>query len=142
MRDCIKRQVAIFLGKEHAVHQIFRHGLVSMACATVEFSAFILLLKHTQFPLFFDYFISFAAATTVGFIGHSHITFRIKYLSLRNATFFLSQALFGLLIGYTIVHSLIGAGWMPELAKAIQLVLVFAFNFLYGRFVSFKKRAT
>ncbi|WP_181565762.1 GtrA family protein [Paraburkholderia unamae] len=134
--------MAIILEREHAIHQVLRHAVISMACATVEFSLFILLLKNTNLPLFVDYLVSFSAATTVGFIGHSHVTFRLKYMSLRNAGFFLSQALFGLLIGYSIVHALINAGSIPELAKAIQLVLVFTFNFLYGRFISFKKRET
>ena len=43
------------------------------------------------------------------------------------------------MLGYLIVASLIHAGTLPALAKAIQLVIIFFFNVIFGKMVSFKK---
>lgn len=117
----------------------FRHGIVSMTCGSTEFILFLLFYTHLKVGLPMSYVVSFTTATVIGFLGHSFFTFKVGELRHRNAVFFIIQALCALMLGYLIVASLIHAGTLPALAKAFQLVIIFFFNVIFGKMVSFKK---
>ena len=117
----------------------FRHGIVSLTCGSIEFILFLLLFTYLKVGLPISYFISFAIATVVGFLGHSFFTFEIGEFRQRNAIFFLIQALCALALGYLIVAGLIHAGTMPAIAKIFQLVIIFFFNVTFGKVISFRK---
>lgn len=117
----------------------FRHGIVSITCGSTEFILFLLFYTHLKVGLPMSYVVSFTAATVIGFLGHSFFTFEVGELRQRNAVFFIIQALCALMLGYLIVASLIHAGTLPALAKAFQLAIIFFFNVIFGRMVSFKK---
>lgn len=119
---------------------LFRHGLISITCASTEFSLFILLFSYLGLPLPVAYIFSFCVATCIGFVGHSIFTFKVGRLYRRNALFFVIQACCALMLGYLIVSSLIQSGMFPSFAKGIQLVLIFFFNVFFGKFLSFKKQ--
>ena len=117
----------------------FRHGIVSLTCASTEFILFLLLFTHLKVGLPISYVTSFAVATAIGFLGHSFFTFEVGELRQRNAVFFFIQALCALALGYLIVAGLIHAGTMPAIAKGFQLVMIFFFNVTFGKMVSFRK---
>jgi len=117
----------------------FRHGIVSLTCASTEFILFLLLFTHLKVGLPISYVISFAIATVIGFLGHSFFTFEVGELRQRNAVFFFIQAMCALALGYLIVAGLIHAGTMPAIAKGSQLVMIFFFNVTFGKIVSFRK---
>lgn len=99
----------------------------------------MLMFTYMNLNLPFSYLTSFITATLIGFVGHSIFTFRIGRLYKRNAIIFAVQASCAIVIGYIIVSSLIDIGLQPAFAKAIQLVLIFFFNVMFGEFLSFKK---
>jgi putative flippase GtrA len=96
------------------------------------------MYTYLQLNLSVSYVISFLTATLIGFIGHSIFTFKVGRLFRRNALLFSVQASCALVLGYLAVSSLIGAGFQPAIAKAIQLVLIFFFNVMFGKMISFK----
>ena len=98
----------------------------------------MLMYTHLQVNLSISYAVSFITATLIGFIGHSIFTFKIGRLFKRNALFFSVQAVCALVLGYLAVSSLIGAGFQPATAKVIQLVLIFFFNVMFGKIISFR----
>ena len=125
---------------KHLFLLFLRHGIISITCGSVEFLSFMLMLSYLHFSLSLSYVISFTIATLIGFVGHSHLTFKVGELRKRNAVFFTIQALSALSIGYVIITMLISAGIIPMYAKMIQLVLIFFFNVSFGKLISFKKQ--
>ena len=126
---------------KHIFFLFFRHGIVSLTCGSTEFILFILLFTNLKLALPIAYFVSFTVATVIGFLGHSLFTFEVGKLRQRNALFFVIQAFCALLLGYLIVSCLIHLGALPAIAKAFQLMIIFFFNVVFGKMVSFKKHA-
>ena len=118
---------------------IFRHSLVSLVCASMEFSIFMLMFSWLKLNLLPSFVISLMAATLIGFIGHSIFTFKLGRLYKRNALFFFFQASCALVLGYSIVFILVNAGLHPAIAKASQLGIIFFFNLSFGKLLSFRK---
>jgi putative flippase GtrA len=123
---------------KYIFHLLLRHGLVSGTCATSEFLLFMLMYTYLQLNLFVSFAVSFLSATLIGFIGHSMFTFKLGRLFKRNAILFSVQASCALILGYLVVSSLIDAGFQPAVAKANQLVLIFFFNAMFGKMITFK----
>jgi len=120
---------------------IGKHLVVSFICASSEFLIFIFLFNNMNSNLFLSHFLSFITATALGFIGHSFYTFKIGYLYKKNLYFFIIQALISLNIGFILLYTFINIlNFESSISKFLQLCLIFNFNFIYGKFISFKKR--
>lgn len=130
----------ILVHKKQAVAIIVRHLVVSATCATVDFIGFGLAIYYLKTSVTLAYIIAFAAATTIGFFGHTYFTFDVGRLHLKNALFFILQASMSFLAGYLLLMLLIEFGLSVMVSKIIQLGLVFLFNVSVGKFLTFKKR--
>jgi putative flippase GtrA len=117
---------------------VFRHLVVSAISACIELLLFYLGYLVLGIPLVYAHLTGFTCATVVGFVLHSFYTFQIDRLSKRNALMFAIQVAIAFAIGYWLLAMLIHAGVPAMYAKVSQLVLVFGFNVLTGRLVSFK----
>jgi hypothetical protein len=125
---------------EKLFHLLIRHGLVSMMCGTTEFILFFYLYSHLKFNLLPSYLISFFAASSIGFWGHSIFSFKLGKTYIKNSIFFIIQILSALSLGYLLVSLFIESGIKPAFAKAAQLIIIFSFNVIFGKMISFKKR--
>ena len=125
---------------EKLFHLLIRHGVVSLVCGTTEFFLFLHLYSQLKFNLLPSYIISFSAATSIGFWGHSIFTFKLGKTYMKNSVFFIIQAISALSLGYLLVSIFIESGIKPAFAKAAQLIIIFSFNVIFGKMISFKKR--
>lgn len=125
---------------EKIFHLLIRHGVVSLICGATEFLLFLYLYSHLKFNLLPSYLVSFSAATSIGFWGHSIFTFKLGKAYMKNSIFFIIQALSALSLGYLLVSIFIESGIKPALAKAAQLIIIFSFNVIFGKKISFKRR--
>lgn len=120
---------------------ILKHFITSSVCASSELIFFILFYNNLNLILFWSHFLSFIIATSFGYIGHSFFTFKIGYLNKKNLILFISQAIIALTIGYMLLYIFINFLHIGStISKMLQLCLIFNFNFIYGKFISFKKR--
>ena len=115
-----------------------RHGVVSVICASTEYSLFILLFSYFHLQLIFSFSIPYLIASLVGFLGHTYFTFEVNEITKRNLFYFLTQLCFVATIGFFILKFFL-MYTDARLAKFMQLCCTFLFNILYGKFVSFKK---
>jgi len=123
------------------LRSISKHLIVSSMSATIEVTLFLLLFTSLQSTLFISHFFSFTIASLIGFLGHSYFTFKVGYLNSKNLIYFIMQATISLLLGYLLLLFFIDNLSLNALiAKIIQLCLVFNFNFIFGKYISFKKR--
>lgn len=127
--------------KKLVVALIAKHLVVSATCATVDFVGFGLSVYYFKMSVTLAYALAFAAATTVGFFGHTYFTFGVGRFHLKNALLFIIQATLSFLAGYLLLKGLIGLGFPVMAAKLVQLGLVFFFNLSAGKLLTFKKRA-
>ena len=115
-----------------------RHSLISITCASAEFSLFLLLFFHLKFNLLISYFFSFATAFSIGLVGHTFITYSLKRISKKNFYFFVMQCLISFIFGYSIINFLLGINLPIPVAKAFQLIITFIFNLFFGKNLTFR----
>jgi len=120
------------------VKLVMRHGVVSLVCASTEYSLFLLLYNYFQIQLIFSFAASYLIASLIGFLGHTYFTFKVNKVNHRNIFYFLTQLGFVATIGYFVLKFLL-IYIDARVAKLLQLCCTFLFNILYGKFVSFKK---
>lgn len=116
-----------------------RHSFVSIICATVEFSLFLLFFSQIHLNLMGSHILSFSFAFLIGLFGHSYITFALGYVVKRNLFLFLAQCGIALSLGYFLVNFFISINLSPSLSKILQLSIGFFFNLIFGRNFTFKR---
>lgn len=129
-----------FYRHNNAIQLIFKHLLVSVICASVDFILFAICIYYLMLSITWSYVIAFSTATTIGFFGHSYFTFSVGKAHLRNLILFIFQASLSFLIGFFSLKVLIALQVPVMLAKLIQLGMTFFFNVTVGKFITFKKR--
>jgi putative flippase GtrA len=117
---------------------VMRHGVVSLICASTEYSLFLLLYSYFQIQLIFSFATSYLIASLIGFLGHTYFTFKVNKVNNRNIFYFVTQLCFVATIGFFILKFFL-MYTDARVAKFMQLCCTFLFNILYGKFVSFKK---
>jgi len=117
---------------------VMRHGVVSLVCASSEYSLFLLLYSYFQIQLVFSFAASYLIASLIGFLGHTYFTFKVNKVNHRNIFYFVTQLCFVATIGYFVLKFFLVYADV-RVAKLLQLCCTFLFNILYGKFVSFKK---
>jgi putative flippase GtrA len=118
---------------------IFRHLVVSFACAATELSSFALFWKLLPTLIYLDYTFAFMMATSVGFVLHARFTFATNDRIKKRALLFLGQACLVFVIGLTIFRIIILFIPHPLIAKPVQLVITFALNIAIGKTITFKR---
>lgn len=116
-----------------------RHLMVSAICATVEYITFLILLQIFEFSLTNSYIIAFSSATIIGYLGHNFYTFRVGAFSEKTALIFTIQAISSFSLGYFFLSLILQFGVPVWLAKGMQLMCTFIFNFSFGNYVTFRR---
>jgi putative flippase GtrA len=117
-----------------------RHSIVSLSSSLIEFSLFIFFYSYLNFNLFFSHGISFSSAFIVGLFGHSYLTFLVGRIHKRNFYFFLIQCFFAFILGYMILKYFLFLKINPLISKLVQLGIIFFYNILFGKHITFKQR--
>jgi putative flippase GtrA len=117
---------------------IFKHGIVSLICGSLEYVLFLLIFVKMSQPLIISYVIPFALATIIGYLGHNFFTFKYKVLDSISLRYYFIQVTIVLLVGFFVIKMLLFL-MIPQLAKLIQLISTFAFNVYFGNYFTFNK---
>lgn len=124
----------------HLVKSIFfKHGVVSVISAILDFSIFISIVSYSNTSIFFAHLVGFSIATIFGFVAHSFYTFELGDVSLQRFFYFLLQIVLVFFTGFLILTILIDLKFAPFIAKPFQLFCTFFMNLLIGRFFTFRK---
>jgi putative flippase GtrA len=118
---------------------VIRHGLVSAICAIIDFSIFYTLFNFYNFSLNLAYIIAIFFSALVSFLAHTFFTFKVNKVLFKNLIYFIIQLLISFIIGISIFSFFVYLQILPEMSKIYQLFFTFWFNFLFGKFISFRK---
>ena len=132
------KNILSFLTLDH-LSTVFRHGLVSAACAITDFSIFYALFNFFNVNLNLAFAIAILFAALVGFFGHTFFTFKVNKIILRNIIYFIIQLLISFIIGFSAFNVFLYFEISPEMSKIYQLFFTFWFNVLFGKLISFRK---
>jgi putative flippase GtrA len=115
-----------------------KHIRVSIICASIDYSIFIVFSNQLHVRLFLAQMVSIAIASSFGFLGHSYFTYQNKNPNKTNLILFAIQLIIVYMLSIAILYSLKTLNVKIEIAKIIQLIITFIFNVIFGKTISFK----
>lgn len=118
---------------------IARHGVVSILCASIEYSTFIAIYEACR-NLPVSYICSYGFAVAVGYIGHNYFTYKLKKISAVSIMKYIFQILTVLAVGYLLINFFVYVGLNLYVAKIMQLACTFGINLSLGRYLTFKRQ--
>ncbi len=124
---------------------VFRHLIISGICGSADFFSFLLFSSFLKFEIGKSYILSFLISFTLGFIGHFFYTFNrytheandLNQQVKKSLFLFIIQAILSLIIGYCFFAIYLNLTRNSIVSKLLQLASTFAFNFTFGRNVTF-----
>lgn len=115
-----------------------KHIIISIICASIDYSIFILFSKQLNVTLFLAQMVSIIIGSSFGFLGHSYFTYQNKNPNKSNLILFVIQLIIVYILSICILYSLRALNIKIEIAKIIQLIVTFIFNVIFGKMISFK----
>jgi len=116
---------------------IFKHGIVSMISAIIDFGLFTIMVEYLEKTIFLSHLLGFSTATIFGFYAHSFFTFEINKIEFKRLLLFIVQIILVFNIGLFLLEFMVDIGFEPTIAKPIQLFFTFFLNITIGKKITF-----
>ena len=132
-------RIARFFARDPAL--FVRYVVVGGMSALIEFALFGLLYQVLDWPLLQANMGALSVALVFNFAAHRSWTFRVRGRFFAQLRFYAIMQGVSALLNNALVYVMIGGwGWNPQLAKAIQIALVFVWNFSFSKLMVFAER--
>ena len=130
----------LFINLFHKYRHLILYGIIGSFSSGLDFAIYTILMQIGNFQYLFANCISVLSGITTSFILNRKYNFKVKDDTRKRFMIFLTIGLCGLFLSNLILYTCIDILSINKIiSKLLSVVLVVFFQFLFNKYVTFKK---